>query len=185
MDKALKEKLLHKMEGSLGALRKEFNAVRTGRASLALLDGITVDYYNTPTPLQQVAALSVPESRLIVIQPWEQKMIGEIERAILKSGLGLTPANDGKLIRLSIPMLTEERRHELVKVVKKKAEEARVAVRNVRRDVIEGVKRTEKEHHGSEDEVKKTIDEVQKITDAYIKKADELLEAKEKEIMEV
>ena len=185
MDKALKENLLHRMEGALGALHKEFNAVRTGRASLALLEGITVDYYNTPTPLQQVAALSVPESRLIMIQPWEPKMLGEIERAILKSELGLTPANDGKVIRLSIPALTEERRRELVKVVKKKAEEARVSIRNIRRDVNESVKKLEKERHGSEDEVKKTTEEVQKLTDAHIRKIDEVLEAKEKDIMEV
>ncbi|MDA8325182.1 MAG: ribosome recycling factor [Nitrospiraceae bacterium] len=185
MEKALKDKLLHRMDAALDILRKEFNAVRTGRASLALLEGIMVDYYNTPTPLQQVAALSVPESRLIVIQPWEQKMIGEIERALMKSDLGLTPANDGKLIRLPIPMLTEERRRELVKVVRKKAEETRVALRNVRRDMNEGVKKLEKDQHMSEDEVKKTIAEVQKITDSYIEKVDGLLETKEKEIMEV
>ncbi len=185
MDKALKDNLIHRMEGAVEALRKEFNSVRTGRASLALLEGVTVDYYNTPTPLQQVAALSVPESRLIVIQPWEQKMIGEIERALMKSDLGLTPANDGKVIRLPIPMLTEERRRDLVKVVKKKAEEARVAMRNIRRDVNENAKKLEKERHVSEDEVKKTVSEVQKITDSYIGKVDELLEAKEKEIMEV
>ncbi len=185
MEKAIKDKLLHRMDGAIDALHKEFNSVRTGRASLSLLEGIMVDYYNTPTPIQQVAALSVPESRLIVIQPWEQKMIGEIERALMKSDLGLTPANDGKVIRLPIPMLTEERRRELAKVVKKKAEETRVALRNIRRDMNEHVKKLEKDQHISEDEVKKTIAEVQKITDSYIGKVDDLLEIKEKEIMEV
>ena len=185
MEKGLKDNFLHRADGAVETLRKEFSGIRTGRASLSLLEGIMVDYYNTPTPLQQVAALSVPESRLIVIQPWEQKLIGDIERAIMKSDLGLTPANDGKVIRLPIPSLTEERRRELVKVVRKKAEEARVALRNIRRDVNEHAKRLEKDQHISEDEVKKTVAEVQKITDSYIKKVDDLLDAKEKEIMEV
>ncbi|MDA8168250.1 MAG: ribosome recycling factor [Nitrospiraceae bacterium] len=185
MEKELKNKLAQKMEAALGALRKEFGAIRTGRASLALLEGITIDYYNTPTPVQQVAALSVPESRMILIQPWEQRLISDIERAIMKSDLGLTPANDGKVIRIPIPPLTEERRKELVKVVKKKAEETKVAVRNIRRDINEAVRKLEKEKHISEDEVKKTLDEIQKTTDAYIKKVDEILLSKEKEIMEV
>lgn len=185
MEKEIKNKLLHKMEGALEALRREFNSVRTGRASLALLDSIQVEYYGTPTPLNQVAALSVPESRLIMIQPWDQKLVPEIERAIMKSDLGLTPASDGRVIRLPIPTLTEERRKELVKVVRKKAEEARVAIRNIRRDTNEQVKKLEKDKHISEDEVKKTLDDVQKQTDQYIKKIDEVLQAKEKEIMEV
>lgn len=155
MEKTLKDSLQHRMDGAIEALRKEFNTVRTGRASLSILEGVTVDYYNTPTPLQQVAALSVPESRLIHIQPWDHKMISEIERALMKSDLGLTPANDGKIIRLPIPPLTEERRKDLVKVVKKKAEEAKVALRNIRRDLNEHAKKLEKDQHMSEDEVKK------------------------------
>ncbi len=173
------------MQASIEALKKKFASVRTGRASLALLDGLTVDYYGTPTPIQQLASLSLPDSRQIAIQPWEQKIIPEIEKAIMKSDLGLTPMNDGKLIRINIPALTEERRKQLVKVVKKEAEEAKVAVRNIRRDVNEELKKLEKEKHISEDEIKKEHDEVQKITDSFVKKVDELLEHKEKEIMEV
>ena len=173
------------MQASIEALKKKFASVRTGRASLALLDGLTVDYYGTPTPIQQLASLSLPDSRQIAIQPWEQKIIPEIEKAIMKSDLGLTPMNDGKLIRINIPALTEERRKQLVKVVKKEAEEAKVAVRNIRRDVNEELKKLEKEKHVSEDEIKKEHDEVQKITDSFVKKVDELLEHKEKEIMEV
>jgi len=185
MEKEIKAKLSSRMEGAIDSLRREFNAVRTGRASLALLDTISVEYYGAHTPLNQVAALAVPESRLITIQPWDQKLVPEIERAIMKSDLGLTPASDGRVIRLPIPPLTEERRKDLVKVVRKKAEEARVAVRNIRRDINEQVKKLEKEKHISEDEVKKTLEDVQKETDSYIKKIDEILQAKEKEIMEV
>jgi ribosome recycling factor len=173
------------MLASIEALKKKFGSVRTGRASLSILDGLTVDYYGTPTPLQQVASLSLPDSRQISIQPWEQKIIPEIEKAIMKSDLGLTPMNDGKLIRINIPALTEERRKQLVKVVRKEAEDAKVAVRNIRRDVNEELKKLEKEKHVSEDEIKKEHDEVQKITDSFVKKVDELLEHKEKEIMEV
>lgn len=173
------------MQASIEALKKKFASVRTGRASLSLLDGLTIDYYGTPTPLQQVASLSLPDSRQIVIQPWEQKIIPEIEKAIMKSDLGITPMNDGKLIRINIPALTEERRKQLVKVVKKEAEEAKVAVRNIRRDINEDLKKLEKEKHISEDDIKKEHDEVQKLTDSFVKKVDELLEHKEKEIMEV
>ncbi len=173
------------MNGAMEALKKEFSSIRTGRASLALLDGITLDYYGTPTPLQQLASLSIPESRQIAIQPWEQKIIPEIEKAILKSELGLTPMNDGKIIRINIPVLTEERRKQLVKLVKKRAEESKIAVRNIRRDTNEELKKLEKEKHLSEDDVKKSLDEIQKITDQFIHKVDEVLEHKEKEIMEV
>ncbi len=173
------------MQASVEALRKKFGAVRTGRASLSLIDGLTVDYYGTLTPIQQLASLSIPDSRQITIQPWEARVIPEIEKSIMKSDLGLTPMNDGKLIRINIPALTEERRKQLVKVVRKEAEEARVAVRNIRRDINEELKKLEKEKHVSEDEIKKEHDEVQKITDAFIRKVDELLEHKEKEIMEV
>ena len=185
MIQELRKNTHERMQASIEALKKKFASVRTGRASLALLDGLTVDYYGTPTPIQQVASLSLPDSRQIAIQPWEQKIIPEIEKAIMKSDLGLTPMNDGKLIRISIPVLTEERRKQLVKVVKKEAEDAKVAVRNIRRDVNEDLKKLEKEKHISEDEIKKEHDEVQKITDSFVKKVDELLEHKEKEIMEV
>jgi ribosome recycling factor len=185
MDQQIRKKTSEKMNGALEALKKEFASVRTGRASLGLLDGITVDYYGTLTPLQQLASLSIPESRQIAIQPWEQRIIPEIEKAIMKSDLGLTPMNDGKMIRINIPILTEERRKQLVKVVKKRAEDAKVAVRNVRRDANEELKKLEKEKHLSEDEVKKEQEEIQKVTDSFIKKVDEVLAHKEKEIMEV
>jgi len=185
MIQELRRKTSERMQASIEALKKKFASVRTGRASLSLLDGLTVDYYGTSTPIQQLASLSIPDSRQISIQPWEQKIIPEIEKAIMKSDLGLTPMNDGKLIRINIPTLTEERRKQLVKVVKKEAEDAKVAVRNVRRDINEELKKLEKEKHVSEDEIKKEHDEVQKITDSFVKKVDELLEHKEKEIMEV
>ena len=185
MEKELKRKAIEKMDSAVEALKKEFSAIRTGRASLALLDGIKVDYYGTPTPLQQLASLSIPESRQIAIQPWEQKIISEIEKAIMKSDLGLTPSNDGKVIRINIPALTEERRKQLVKVAKKNAEDSKIAVRNIRRDTNEEIKKLEKEKHLSEDNTKKSLDEIQKLTDAYIRKIDEILMHKEKEIMEV
>lgn len=185
MEKELKRKAVEKMDHSIEALKKEFASVRTGRASLALLDGIKVDYYGTPTPLQQVASLSVPESRQITIQPWNQKIISDIEKAIMKSDLGLTPTNDGKVIRINIPLLTEERRKQLVKVVRKNSEDAKVAVRNIRRDVNDEIKKLEKEKHLSEDDTKKSLGEIQKFTDSYVKKIDEILMHKEKEIMEV
>lgn len=173
------------MSRTIDVLKKDFASIRTGRASLALLDGITVNYYETPTPLQQIASLSIPESRQMAITPWDPKIISEIEKAILKSDLGLTPMNDGKMIRINIPPLTEERRKQLVKTVKKKAEEAKVAIRNIRRDSNDELKKLEKEKHLSEDVVKKSQDEVQKITDSFIVKVDEVLANKEKEIMEV
>jgi len=185
MEKALRAKTTERMEGAIDALKKEFGSVRTGRASLSLLDGIMVDYYGTLTPLQQLASLSVPESRQIAIQPWEQRIIPEIEKAIMKSDLGLTPSNDGKFIRINIPPLTEERRKQLVKVVRKRAEEAKVAIRNIRRDTNEELKKLEKEKHLSEDDAKKSHDEIQKLTDSYITKVEEVLKHKENEIMEV
>jgi len=185
MEKALRAKATERMEGAIDALKKEFGSVRTGRASLSLLDGIMVDYYGTLTPLQQLASLSVPESRQIAIQPWEQRIIPEIEKAIMKSDLGLTPSNDGKFIRIGIPTLTEERRKQLVKVVRKRAEEGKVAIRNIRRDTNEELKKLEKEKHLSEDDAKKSHDEIQKLTDFYITKIDEVLKHKENEIMEV
>jgi ribosome recycling factor len=181
----LKKKAQERMTSAVESLKKDFGSIRTGRASLALLDGIKVDYYGTVTPLNQVATLGIPESRLITIQPWEQRLITDIEKAIMKSDLGLTPNNDGKTIKLNIPQLTEERRKQLVKVVKKRAEEARVAVRNIRRDILEETKRIEKEQHVSEDEVKRFQEEVQKLTDSFIGKVEEVLQHKEREIMEV
>lgn len=174
-----------KMDGAVAALKREFGTLRAGRASLSVLDGIIVDYYGVPTPLNQVATLSVPESRLIIIQPWEAKILQDIEKAIMKSDLGLTPTNDGKVIRLAFPPLTEERRKELVKVAKKMAEEAKVAVRNIRRDGNDFLKDMEKEKEISEDDLKRGQEEVQKITDSYIARLDETLAHKEKEIMEV
>jgi ribosome recycling factor len=182
-----KKKAEEKMSKALDVLRKEFTTLRTGRASLGILDGIMVDFYGTPTALNQVSNLAMPDPRMITIQPWEPKMLGEIEKAILKSDVGITPSNDGKIIRLSIPPLTEERRLQIVKHAKKLAEDARVAVRNIRRDVNDDIKKKskDKEVHVSEDEVKKLQDEIQKTTDSYIKKIDDLLAHKEKEIMTV
>ncbi|MEC4676711.1 MAG: ribosome recycling factor [Nitrospirota bacterium] len=185
MQQELKRKTNERMNSTIDVLKKEFSTVRTGRASLALLDGMTVDYYGTITPLEQLASLSIPDSRQIAIQPWEQRIISDIEKTILKSDLGLTPINDGKTIRISIPMLTEERRKQLVKLVKKRAEDAKIAIRNIRRDANEELKKLEKEKHLSEDDAKKEHEEIQKITDSFIKKIDEVLANKEKEIMEV
>lgn len=185
MEQELKRKTTDRMSRTIEALKKDLASIRTGRASLALLDGIVMNYYGTPTPLQQLASLSIPESRQIAIQPWDPKIISDIEKAILKSDLGLTPMNDGKIIRMTIPPLTEERRKQLVKTVRKKTEEAKVALRNIRRDANEELKKLEKEKHISEDIVKKMHEEIQKITDSFISKADEVLENKEKEIMEV
>jgi ribosome recycling factor len=182
-----KQKTEEKMSKAFDVLKKEFITLRTGRASLGMLDGILVNFYGTPTPLNGVSNMSMPDARTITIQPWDTKMLGEIEKAILKSDVGLTPGNDGKMIRLNIPPLTEERRHQIVKQAKKLAEEARVAVRNIRRDVNDDIKKKSKgkDVHVSEDETKKLQDEIQKLTDNYIKKIDELLAHKEKEIMTV
>lgn len=174
-----------KMAGSADHLQRDLAVIRTGRASLALLEGITVNYYGSAMPLNQVATLSVPDSRLITIQPWDQSVIGEIEKAILKSDLGLTPNNDGKIVRIGIPPLTEERRKELVKVVRKMAEEARVAVRNIRREGNDSLKALEKNKEISEDELRKAQDRVQKITDQYIGNVDAIAARKEKEVLEV
>lgn len=173
------------MEKTISALDKSFSRVRTGRASVTLLDGIKVDYYGTPTPIAQVATLSVPESRLIVISPWDATALGSIEKAIQKSDLGLTPSSDGKVIRISIPQLTEERRKELVKVVKKMAEEGKVKLRNARRDANEELKELKKNNKMTEDELFTTQEEVQKLLDRYIEKTDKILTVKEKEIMEI
>jgi len=173
-----------RMGKSIDALDNELKRVRTGRASLNILDGIRVDYYGTQTPLNQMASLSVPESRLIVIQPWDATVIKDIEKALLKSDLGLTPSSDGKLIRLAIPPLTEERRKELVKVVSKMCEDYKVAVRNIRRDSNEFLKMAKKEGDISEDELFKGQAQVQEITDEFVKRIDDIFTEKEKEILE-
>ena len=179
------QKLQDDMEKTISSLDKSFSRVRTGRASVSLLDGIKVDYYGTPTPIAQVATLSVPESHLIVIAPWDATVIGAIEKAIQKSDLGLMPSNDGKIIRLSIPQLTEERRKELVKVVKKMAEEAKIKLRNSRRDANEELKEFKKNSKMAEDELFAAQEEVQKLTNNRIEKIDKILALKEKEIMEI
>ena len=175
----------HKMERSLAALRKDLSRIRTGRASLALLEGITVDYYGTPTPLNQVATLAVPESRLITIQPWDKAQLGLIEKSIQRSDLGLTPINDGKIIRLAIPPLTAERRKDLVKQVKKTGEEAKIALRNVRREGNDALREREKAKQISEDDWRRSQEQMQKLTDRYIAQVDDILSAKEHEILEV
>jgi ribosome recycling factor len=172
------------MGKSVDDLKREFKKVRTGRASLSILDGIRVNYYGTPTPLNQMATLAVPESRLITIQPWDVSGIKEIEKAILKSDLGLTPSSDGKIVRIAIPPLTEERRKELVRVINKMSEEHKVAVRNIRRDANEMLKDLKKEGDISEDEAFKAQDQVQKITDDHINLVDQVTKEKEKEILE-
>ena len=183
-EKNLKE-IEAKMEKTLSSLKVDMNKVRTGRASLALFDDIRIDYYGTPTPLNQVATLAVPEPRLITIQPWDTSITGEIEKAILKSEIGVTPASDGKIIRIPIPRLTEERRKELVKVVKKMAEGAKVALRNIRREANEQLKGQEKNKTISQDQLHQWMDKVQTATDKYIEKVDSTLTAKEKEILEI
>jgi len=173
------------MQKTIEALKRDFTGIRTGRASIGLLDGITVDYYGTQTPLNQVATLATPESSLIVIQPWDASVIKQIEKAILRSDLGITPSNDGKVIFLAIPPLTEERRKELAKVVKKRAEEKRITVRQVRRESNDMLKSFEKDKEITEDERHQGQDQVQKITDKYIKQIDEITAQKEKEILEI
>ena len=178
------QKVNQHMEGAIEHIKREFAAIRTGRASLGLLDHIKIDYYGTLTPLKQVANLGIPESRLITIQPWDASAIKEIEKAILKSDLGLTPSSDGKIIRISIPALTEERRKELVKVVRKICEDYKVSIRNIRRDSNELLKSMKKDGEISEDDAFKSQDEVQNITDEQIKHIDECFKEKEKEILE-
>jgi ribosome recycling factor len=174
-----------RMGKTIGSLKGELRKVRTGRASLNVFDDIRVDYYGTQTPLNQMATLAVPESRLITIQPWDVSVIKDIEKAILKSNLGLTPSNDGKIIRIAIPPLTEERRKEIVKQVGKMCEEYRVAVRNIRRDANDMLKDLKKDGDASEDSVFKAQEKIQKFTDDHIQMIDDLFKAKEKEILEV
>lgn len=174
-----------RMEKAIATLEREFGRLRTGRASTNLVDNIKVDYYGTPTPISQLASVAVPDSRTITIQPWDRGAFGSVEKGILKSDLGLTPVNDGKIIRISIPPLTEERRKELGKVARKYGEEAKVAVRNVRRDTNDQLKKLEKDKAISEDELKKATDDVQKLTDKFVARVDEKCQTKEKEIMDL
>jgi len=185
MPHATKQQVIQRMEASVEHLKRELAGLRTGRASLALLDGIKVDYYGTATPLKQVATLGIPESRLITVQPWEPPLIKEIERALLASGLGLTPSNDGKVIRVPLPPLSEERRKELIKICKKHGEEAKVHIRAVRRDGNEELKRLQKESKITEDDLRKAEAEIQKLTDQYVHQVDQILKKKEDEILEV
>jgi ribosome recycling factor len=172
-----------RMEKAVETVRNDFAKLRSGKATPALLDGLKIDYYGSPTPIKQIANVSTPEPRLLVVQPWERNMLAEIERAIIKSDLGLNPANDGIVIRIPIPQLSEERRKDLVKLAKKGAEEGRIAIRNIRRDANEHIKKAEKAGEISEDLSHSAQDDVQKLTDDFIKKIDEHLELKEKEIL--
>ena len=174
-----------RMQKTVEALKKDFASLRAGRATPTLLDKVMVDYYGTPTPVNQVAKVSVPEARMIVIQPWEKTVLHDIEKAIQKSDLGLSPNSDGTVIRLAIPQLTRERRQEIVKTVGKKAEEAKVAVRNIRRDGNDAIKKMEKNKQIAEDESKKGQEDMQKLVDKYVKQIDSVKATKEKEVMEV
>ena len=185
MTKGVVQTMKSHMEKCVESLRREFQKVRTGRASTSLLDEVKVDYYGNPVPINQVGTLAVPEPRMITIQPWEAKMIPIIEKAIMNANLGVTPANDGKTIRIPLPPLTEERRKEIVKHLKKMGEDAKIAIRNNRRDAIDELKKLEKEQHVSEDEIKRAEKEVQDVTNAFVAKVDEVVAHKEKEVMEV
>lgn len=173
------------MSKAIDALKKDLSRVRTGRASTAILDEVVVDYYGTPTPLNQVGTLSVPEPRLITIQPWERNMIPQIEKAILKSDLGLTPNSDGQVVRISFPPLTEERRKEMVKLARRLGEDAKIAIRNVRREANETLKKLEKEKEITEDDLKRGEKDIQDLTDSFVQKVDNTIDKKEKEVMEI
>jgi ribosome recycling factor len=175
----------HRMHGAIEALHREFKTLRTGRANAAMLDGITVDYYGTPTPISQVASLKVPESSLIVAEPWDKSMVSAVEKAIRNSDLGLNPSSDGKVVRIPIPQLTEDRRKELVKRAHQVSEEARTAIRQVRRDGNEKLKKMLKGHEISEDDEKRGLDEIQKMTDKHIDEVGNILKHKEQDIMAV
>lgn len=182
---AVKMDAEERMEKALASLDRDFGKLRTGRASTSLVEGLKVDYYGTPTPINQLASVATPDSRTITIQPWDRGSFSLVEKAILKSDLGLNPVNDGKIIRISIPALTEDRRKELVKVSRKYGEESKIAIRNIRRDANDALKKLEKDKTYSEDEIKKGQDTIQKLTDSYVAKVDQKCQAKEKEIMEI
>jgi ribosome recycling factor len=185
MPKQVIEKTKEKMTKAIQAYTRELASIRAGRANASLLDRITVDYYGAPTPINQLAGISVPEARLLVIQPYDKSILSEIEKAIMKSDLGINPTNDGSIIRLAIPQLTEERRKELVKQVRKESEEAKIAVRNIRRDANDDLKKLEKNGEITEDGLRGYSDDIQKITDEYINKVDQVTKDKEKELLEV
>jgi ribosome recycling factor len=182
---AIQKSAEEKMKKAVKALEDEFKTIRTGRASAALFENIRVDYYEQKVPLNQVATISIPEARLVIIQPWDRSVLAEIEKAIQKSELSVNPNNDGKVIRIAIPPLTEERRKELAKVAKNIAEKSRVAIRNIRRDTNEEIKKQEKDSKLSEDQAKRSMDEIQKLTDKYIEEVNAVLSRKDKEIMEI
>ena len=175
----------NKMKKTIDVAMRDFSTVRTGRASTALVENIRVDYYGTPTPLKQLAGIGTPEARLIVIQPWDISCLGAVEKAIQKSDLGISPSNDGKIIRLNVPSLTQERRTELVKVIHKLTEESRIAIRAIRRDANEAIKLEQKDSKITEDQSFKTLDDIQKLTDKYIKELDSISKKKENDIMEI
>lgn len=185
MPTTAKLKAAERMEAAMDHLKRELSGLRTGRASTALLDAIKVDYYGNQTPLKQVANVSVPESRLITVQPWEPPLIKEIEKAIIASGLGLNPANDGKVIRIPIPPLSEERRKDLIKLCKKHGEDTKISLRTIRRETNDELKHLQKESKLTEDDLRKSEAEIQKLTDQYVQKVDQILKKKEEEILEI
>lgn len=185
MPKSIMNETTSKMTNAIQAFSRDLSSIRAGRATPSILDKLTIDYYGSPTPVNQVAGISIPEARLIMIQPYDKSVLGDIEKAILKSDLGLSPSNDGSVIRLAVPALTEERRKDLVKQVKKEAEEAKVGIRNIRRDANDEFKKLEKKSEITVDDLRGYSDDVQKLTDDNITKIDEMAKGKEKEIMEV
>ena len=188
VEEQIRERLLDaeiRMEKSVDALHKELAGIRTGRATPSLVERVAVDYYGTPTPLQSIAGISAPDARMLVIQPYDRSAIGAIEKALQKGDLGLNPSNDGQVIRIAIPPLTEERRREYARIVRQRAEDARVAVRNIRRDEVEHLRRLDKDGHVSKDEIEHNIGEVQRITDAFTTRIDDVAHRKEAEILEV
>lgn len=185
MTTEIKKQAQTKMDKAIQVLKKDLAAIRAGRANPALLDKVVVEYYGADTPLNQVANISTPDPRSLVVQPWDPSVLADVERAIINSDLGLTPNNDGKVIRITIPMLTEERRNELIKVVKKTGEESKVAIRNIRREANDELKKLGKEGEITEDESRRGQDEIQKMTDRYIKEVDQVIRQKEKEMLEI
>jgi len=181
----IKQQVSDKMQKTLDSLLHQFSKIRTGRASASILDDVKINYYGQPTPVKQLCNISIPEARLIVVQPWDKTTLADIEKAILAANLGITPENDGNVIRMPFQPLTEEKRKDIVKSLKKMAEDARVAVRNIRRDSNEEVKKSQKDHDISEDEEKKLLKEIQDVTDEWVKKVDEAEKTKEKEILEI
>jgi len=185
MPTAIKHKATERMDAAMDHLKRELSGLRTGRASTALLDGIKVDYYGNPTPLKQIANVAVPESRLLTVQPWEPQLIKEIEKAITAAGLGLNPANDGKMIRIPVPPLSEERRKDIIKLTKKHGEDAKISLRSIRRETNDELKRLQKESKLTEDDLRKAEADIQKLTDQYVQKVDQILKKKEEEILEI